>query len=153
MEKSLCLATPAQHFFLLWDFLLGCFRAGREKKGYWSNLMCFANDFGWLKLLSKGRALSRKSPAPHWGIMKGPMMGPWALQFFLGIIFPTRRNAHHQLPKSWGQDHQTSQWCAPPGRNSKAEQKNDGWFYMNNSRDWWVDTGLFSFGRLKIYFK
>ena len=54
--------------------------------------MCFANDFGWLKLFIVGNPFrahpfSRKSPAPHWGenefdLHDGPEAE--ALQVFLG---------------------------------------------------------------------
>lgn len=128
------------------------------KKGvYWWNLMCFANDFGWLKLfivgnLFRARPFSRKSPAPHWGdtefdLHDGPLgpasfsWGKWQIHFDLKRIFSNEALPAHTPPfahPSWGQDHQTRQWCAPSGWNSKATQKTDGGLNMNNSRDWWL---------------
>lgn len=182
-EKSLCLATPAQHFFLLWDFLLGISSATR-KKGYWWNLLCFANDFGWLKLfivgnLFRARPFSSKiASTENWGdneldLHDGPEAE--ALQVFLGgndrstlmwnAYFPTGRRCppiHHRSPIHLGVRtirlandvlHQAG-IRSPKATQKPEQQKNDGGDWnMNNSRAWWVDTGLFLFGRLKIYFQ
>ena len=162
-EKSLCLATPAQHFFLLWDFLLGIFRATR-KKGAPDGISCVLQTIldGWSFLslgnLFRARPFSRKSPAPHWGrmnltFMMGLRLRPW--KFFLGgndrytliwnAYFPPRRcpPIHHRSPIHLGVRTIRLANDVLHQAGIRKPHKKRRWLKMNNSRDWWVDTGLF----------
>lgn len=169
-EKSLCLATPAQHFFLLWDFLHRNLSWHTKFKGVLIEVSCVLQTIldGWsfYRWESKGpffleiaSTLGENEFDLHDGSGKALKVffgGKWQIHFDLKRIFPTNCNAHtppfaiHLGVRTIRLANDVLHQAGSPKATKRPKNK-------KTTEDWtWTTRGIggwywfISFGRFKI---